>query len=60
VTEVEDVGRAGGVGVGVGLTKAVEHAVHFGGDVRRWRKPPNCLRNDYNLGFEFYVLGSRF
>ena len=38
VTEVENVGRAGGVGVRVGLAKAVQHAVDFGGDLRGWRK----------------------
>ena len=38
VAEVEDVCRAGGVGVGVGCAKAVQHAMDLGGDLRGWRK----------------------
>ena len=38
VTEVEDLGRAGGGGVGVWLAKGVQHATCFGGDGIRWGK----------------------
>ena len=33
VAQVENVGRAGGCGVGVRFAKAVQHPVHLGGDV---------------------------
>ena len=38
VTQVENVGRAAGRGVGMGFAEAVQHTVHLGGDVLGRRK----------------------